>query len=365
MSLFLHSSLEQRVPLPRDEILIETRGRMEAGHRAMIYESSVFRPFMLCPYPPNTCPGCNEKHTEDLSVDHAEDCCNKSVPIYIIPGQTRIHFFLCKALHNWLYHKWYRLYQSDIEYGQFVAKFFIPFNFRPVDRSTTSLVSLINDLNARICSKVASIQDYVQKFPVGPWYSSKQAFRDQRFYIMQPLFKAIMIILLAEEFDIRMVDVGKMPALLTITGEERGLSQPISFDSIKHAVDKVISETTVQVRLNVAIEFVMAQQEREVTFFGPQPDPVESAKELESGTRCYLQQIREFANQLGWTGEPLQSPSSTWLDPAVHTVWLGEGVYADEFYQSQEGDERWSILLRTAGLRCTPLRLIQRRNSIS
>jgi hypothetical protein len=275
-----------------------------------------------------------------------------------------MHFFLCKALHNWLYHKWYRLYQSDIEYGQFVAKFFIPINFRPVDRSTTSLVSLINDLNARICSKVACIQDYVQKCPVGPRYSSKQTFRDQRFYIMQPLFKAMTIILLAEEFDIRMVDVGKMPALLTITGEERGLSRPLSFDSIKHAVGKVISETTVQVRLNVAIEFVMAQQEREVTFFGPQPDPVEAAKELDSRTRCYMQEFREFANQLGWTGEPLRGPSSTWLDPAVHTEWLGEGADADERLRSVEGDGKWKVLLENAGLNPN-IRRIQRRHSVS
>ncbi|KAF5653174.1 hypothetical protein F25303_2604 [Fusarium sp. NRRL 25303] len=182
---------------------------------------------------------------------------------------------------------------------------------------------------------------------------------------MQPLFKAMTIILLGEEFDVRMVDVGKMPALLTITGEEGGLSRPLSFDSIKHAVDKIISETTVQVRLSVAIEFVMAQHEREVTFFGPQPDPVESTKELESGTGCYMQEIQEFANRLGWTGEPLQGPSSTWLDPGVYTEWLGEGVYADKVYRSVESDERWNILLRTAGLRYTPPRLIQRRNSIS
>ncbi|KAF5984380.1 hypothetical protein FCOIX_2638 [Fusarium coicis] len=179
---------------------------------------------------------------------------------------------------------------------------------------------------------------------------------------MQPLFKAMTIILLAEEFDVRMVDVGKMPALLTITGEERGLSRPLSFDSIKHAVDKVISETTVQVRLNVAIEFVLAQQEREVTFFGPQPDPVEAAKELDSRTHCYMQEFREFANQLGWTGDPLRGPSSTWLDPAVHTEWLGEGADADERHRAVEGDGRWKILLENAGLK---LRRIQRRHSVS
>lgn len=234
----------------------------------------------------------------------------------------------------------------------------------PLDGPTTSLVNLINDLNARICSKVASIQDFVQACPVEPTHCYEQTFRDQRFYIMQPLFRAMTIILLPEDYDIRMVDVGKMPALLTITGEERGLSQPLSFDSIKHAVDKVISESTVQVRLSVAIEFVQAQQEREVAFFGPQPDPVESTKEMENGICGTMQDFREFANRLGWTGEALQGPSSTWVDPGVHTEWLGDGANEDERYRGIESHSRWNLLLQNAGLKHN-FRRLQRRNSVS
>ncbi|KAH7260906.1 uncharacterized protein BKA55DRAFT_535915 [Fusarium redolens] len=50
----------------------------------------------------------------------------------------------------------------------------------------------------------------------------------------------------ADEFDVRMVDVGKMPALLTLPGEENGLSRPLSFDSIKNRVEKIVSKTTAQ-----------------------------------------------------------------------------------------------------------------------
>ncbi|EXL58525.1 hypothetical protein FOCG_02040 [Fusarium oxysporum f. sp. radicis-lycopersici 26381] len=120
--MWVYPSLERRVPLPRHEILIETRGRMEANHRTMIHHRSVRLPFRPCPYPSNTCPDRIHNHVEDLSVDHAEDCCNKNVPKYMIPGQSRLGNLLPYALHNWLYHKWYRLCRSDIEYGQFIAK---------------------------------------------------------------------------------------------------------------------------------------------------------------------------------------------------------------------------------------------------
>ncbi|EWZ99850.1 hypothetical protein FOWG_00239 [Fusarium oxysporum f. sp. lycopersici MN25] len=363
--IWVYPSLERRVPLPRHEILIETRGRMEANHRTMIHHRSVRLPFRPCPYPSNTCPDRIHNHVEDLSVDHAEDCCNKNVPKYMIPGQSRLGNLLPYALHNWLYHKWYRLYRSDIEYGQFIAKLFVSCS-PPMDTPTVSLVGQINDLNARICSKVASIQKYVQTCPIGERFSPTQTFRDERFYVMQPLFKAVTIILLNDEYDVRMVDVGKMPALLTLTGEEDGLSQQLSFKSISDKVEDFISETIVLVRLNTAIKFVVAQQEREVALYGPQPDPVESTKELENGTCCNMQEVREFANQLGWTGEPLQGPSSTWLDPEIYTEWLGNGAKDDKnLYGRMEDSQRWNVLLRTAGLEHTLRRLIKRRSSIA
>ncbi|RKL25238.1 hypothetical protein BFJ70_g12285 [Fusarium oxysporum] len=331
----------------------------------MIHHRSVRLPFRPCPYPSNTCPDRIHNHVEDLSVDHAEDCCNKNVPKYMIPGQSRLGNLLPYALHNWLYHKWYRLYRSDIEYGQFIAKLFVSCS-PPMDTPTVSLVGQINDLNARICSKVASIQKYVQTCPIGERFSPTQTFRDERFYVMQPLFKAVTIILLNDEYDVRMVDVGKMPALLTLTGEEDGLSQQLSFKSISDKVEDFISETIVLVRLNTAIKFVVAQQEREVALYGPQPDPVESTKELENGTCCNMQEVREFANQLGWTGEPLQGPSSTWLDPEIYTEWLGNGAKDDKnLYGRMEDSQRWNVLLRTAGLEHTLRRLIKRRSSIA
>jgi hypothetical protein len=78
-----------------------------------------------------------------------------------------------------------------------------------------------------------------------------------------------------------------------------------------------------------------------------------------------MREVREFANQLGWTGEPLQGPSSTWLDPEIHTEWLGNAAKEDKnIYERMEKSQRWSILLRTAGLEHTPPKLIKRRNSI-
>ncbi|KAF9766271.1 hypothetical protein IL306_001346 [Fusarium sp. DS 682] len=171
------------------------------------------------------------------------------------------------------------------------------------------------------------------------------------------------IILLADDFDVRMVDMGKMTALLTLTGKEVGLSQPLTFESIKDKVEKYVSETTVQLRLSTAIEFVMAQQEREAAFFGPQPDPVESINDLEYSYSLSgkLKDIQAVTNQLGWTGDPIEGPSSTWVDPEVYTEWLGCAAREDwNVYEREEKRQRWSILLRSVGLEHTSLIDIKR-----
>ncbi|KAM0414639.1 hypothetical protein ACHAPT_013522 [Fusarium lateritium] len=278
---------------------------------------------------------------------HAEDCCNTSVPIYIITSPDGgAGFALRYALHNWLYHKWFQPFRNEIEYGQFVAKQF--YASRPqVDTPPASLVELTNGLHKRICDQVTAFQREVVSLPSDLAFPGPQ-FRDQRFYILQPLFRASTIILLAEDFDVRVTDMGKLPVLLTLTGEERGLSQRLSFESIRHHVEEFISETAVQVRLRVAIEFILAQQERETAAFGPQPDPIESTKGLQNGLGVCPE---SFMRALGWGDEAVVTgPSSTWVDTEVCTGWSRASASEDKsFYQYQEKSWRFRQLVQVAG----------------
>jgi hypothetical protein len=63
-----------------------------------------------------------------MSFEQAIDCFNKTVPIYICPtasGSVRSYTrLMAYSLQNWLYEKTFRPFQSDVEWGQFIAKIF-------------------------------------------------------------------------------------------------------------------------------------------------------------------------------------------------------------------------------------------------
>ncbi|KAF5989377.1 hypothetical protein FBULB1_1000 [Fusarium bulbicola] len=265
--------IQERPPLARHEILSEMRGQMETYYRRDLYMESVTRIRQPCPLPTDACSASDQTKVKDISPRHLEACCNKTVPIYIVPGAKSCSLLHC-ALHNWLYKKWYLRYRNDIEYYQFIAKLFYPCK-PPPDMSTVSLVTLIDDLHGRICDQVATYQREVVTLPP-PSSSGGPHFRDQEFLILQSLFKAVTIILLEDNFNIRVTDVGKLPALITLTGQDSGLSQQLNFKSISHHVTEVVSDTAVQVPLHIAIDFINAQNQREIAVFGPQPDPVKS-----------------------------------------------------------------------------------------
>lgn len=165
--------------------------------------------------------------------------------------------------------------------------------------SAVSLVTLINDLDGRICDQVATYQREVLTIPSQPATFGGPRFRDQEFLIPQPIFKAVTIILLEDDFDIRVTDVGKLPVLITLTGEDSGLSQQRNFKSISQHVTKFISDTAVQVPLHIAIEFVTAQNQREIAIFGPQPDPVKSTLGFRSSLNVGLEALPAVVRSLG------------------------------------------------------------------
>ncbi|KAJ9417975.1 hypothetical protein FOXG_17386 [Fusarium oxysporum f. sp. lycopersici 4287] len=267
-------------PLPRHEILSEIRGQLESYHRRDVYKPSTRTAFQPCPFAPNACSELGHKRVKDISINYAEDCCNKTVPIYIVPGVGG-HMELRCALHNWLYNKWYQPYRNDIEYHQFIAKLFYPCR-PPPDMSPVSLVTLINELHGRICDQVATYQREVVTLPPQSIFGGP-GFRDQEFLILQPLFKAVTIILSGGDFNVRVTDMGKLSVPITLTRKDSALSQQMIFKSISHHVTNFISDTAVQVPLHVAIDFITAHNQREIAAFGPQPDPLKSTLGFRNG----------------------------------------------------------------------------------
>ncbi|GKU09792.1 hypothetical protein FLAG1_11476 [Fusarium langsethiae] len=103
-----------------------------------------------------------------------------------------------------------------------------------------------------------------------------------------------------------------MTVVVLLTGENNGLSAPVSFDSIENQVERVIVRGLqgVRMRLGVAVDFVMFLEQREAAVFGPQPDSVAST--VEDFEDMYWHQKRR-AVQLGWKYGPIVGPSSKWV----------------------------------------------------
>ncbi|KAF5017126.1 hypothetical protein F66182_10989 [Fusarium sp. NRRL 66182] len=188
--------------------------------------------------------------------------------------------------------------------------------------------------------------------PIKSQIPGRPCFGDQQFFILQPLFRALTIIILEDDFNVFISDIGKLPALLTLTGQDHGLSQPLSFDSISHYyIDKFVSKTAIQVPLGVAIDFVLAQQEREIAFFGQRPDPVESTRGLRNGLNLSPRGIDSFMRQLGWNGKAIEGPSSAWVDTEIYREWTGVGAIDDKrLCQLSEDCERFRMLCKVAGV---------------
>jgi hypothetical protein len=192
-------------------------------------------------------------------------------------------------------------------------------------------------------------------------------FRYQEFLILQPLFKAVTIILSEGDFNVRVTDMGKLPVSITLTGKESGLSQQLNFKPISHHIKKFISDTAVQVSLVTANDFIITQNQREIAAFGHQPDPLKSTLGFRNGLCLPPEDLALVLRSLGGGDEPIEGPSSIWVDTAIHTGWPRVNAFDDErVYQHEEKQERWMMLQQVAGTGHDSVRLylrLQRRNS--
>lgn len=155
----------------------------------------------------------------------------------------------------------------------------------------------------------------------------------QQYYTNRPLFRAMAIAIQGKDYS-RCYNIRPLcdfPVLIILTGQNDGLSAPITFDSIPDAdTDTICRKKAARANLETAIGFVMALEEREDAAFGPQPDPVAST------TNSSYESYEGHARELGWGNERLVGPSSQWVDMNKYRTWTGNGARYDRILNITE-----------------------------
>lgn len=355
----------QNAPLPRHKILQALRGDLEGTHRATLRNHTfVHQRYRLEIDDP--------RHIYDIpeiNIKQANDCCNKTIPIYICHNHrgnvNQSSSVLLFALHNWLYQQWFRPYRSNIEWGQFIAKIFectIPFKYlRPdcltkwqgLGDSPEDVIDMTIRLNRLVCDRIETSQKHIlsEERPdstrcngLVPEQSFRDLQRDQSCFILQPLFRAIMIVIQEQSFTIDMTDIGGLMVYLVLTGVEHGLSSPISLESVeKDLASKSIYDREGRLRaicttLKTAYTFIRELECREEAAFWQRPDPVQDSKGLRAGYLTTAESLQGLADELGWRSEwePLEYPSSRWVDTTLTPKWEGGGEHWDRIMRKQE-----------------------------
>ncbi|KAH9902100.1 hypothetical protein F4778DRAFT_770881 [Xylariomycetidae sp. FL2044] len=216
----------------------------------------------------------------EMSLMDLHDTCNKSVPVYILAGFKPL--ILRMVLHNYIYRRWFRPYRSEIEWDQFFCRFTVVWGFPKEARLSHSTTAPLIQLNKDMCAatdKARLKYDKILETGESHRYYSQPALEQTKFYILQPLFKAIMI--LVSSWDYQLEDSGSistLPTYLVLTGITDGLSAPITFESISDKIDTDVCDSpgTVRTTLETAVDFVKALEAREEAAFGLKPDPVAS-----------------------------------------------------------------------------------------
>lgn len=104
--------------LTREEVLWAARTEMEGLHRVLIHRYGV-----ELAYSPSA---RDVDRLPEMDIIDFCDTCNKSAPIYILPGTgCRL---LNMVLHNYVYRRWFCPYRSEIEYQRFLCKFITPYD---------------------------------------------------------------------------------------------------------------------------------------------------------------------------------------------------------------------------------------------
>ncbi|KAL7954521.1 hypothetical protein V8C34DRAFT_294133 [Trichoderma compactum] len=316
----------------RDEFLWFLRTEHEEHHRWHIRHYAVQYTYRASPR--DVAANC----LPDLSDYHWADTCNKSVPVYIVPGQRWL--LLRVVLHNYIYRRWFRPYRSEIDYGRFICKFIYPCPPAYEEPMPPPTIHDIITINQAICAKIEEqrsifVEEYNShgRFAITPTVGKSPAQ-----YILQPLFRALLIVVSDKKYNKETSEtVGGLPVYLVRTGIEEGLSAPISFEPIAtKTLSHIEAGHVIEVTIETAIDFIMELEAREVAAFGFRPDPVSDWKPFEDDSEAW--------QSLGET-EPLVGPNSQWVDSEKYPQWAGSGkdCYSNQMSWLEEQQFRLQV----------------------
>ncbi|KAL7892193.1 hypothetical protein HDV63DRAFT_415459 [Trichoderma sp. SZMC 28014] len=258
--------------ITREEKLVYLRFQLERDHRSLTGFISAWRTYE---------PPIDQSLIDGSLIDQDlppidtfvfTDLCNKTVPIYFHSGYSRLAF----TLYNYLYPRWFKPFQSEIEHGRFLTKFIAPREVKICSRPiTTSLESFIA-LHKTICKNVHKRRgEYAAAITSG--VKDYSIVENHQSYVLQPLFEALILIIHPQDWKGENSSlIGRLPVTMARTGVESGLSSPITFEPIADKIDEYIGEVAVKTSLETAITFVMELEAREIKVFGLQPDPIAS-----------------------------------------------------------------------------------------
>lgn len=248
--------------ITREEKLLYLRRILEIDHRGLMFVYSAWRTYE---------PPIDQPLPAMQKYDFA-DICNKTVPIYFF----RYHCRFAGTLFNYIYRRWFKPFQNEIEHGRFLTKFIAPIHAKDRSQQILASVECFIALHKAVCTEVyARREEYTAAIASKP--NHMNIFEDPPNYVLQPPFEALILIINPEHWTGEdSTAIGKLPVTMARTGVETGLSSPITFESIVDKIDEYIGENAVKTTLETAITFVMELEARETKVFGLQPDPVTS-----------------------------------------------------------------------------------------
>lgn len=327
--IFINNLASEFAPLRREQILHALRAFLEMSHRSSLAVYAHFRS-----YRPRIIDGIDPKADY---VAKFNDFCNKIAPFYLLQGS----YGDCSpsgkryAVLNHLYERWYSPNQ-DIEYGQFIGKIIQPLQVPEISpASIQEDIQLVAHLHAKT---IQILEGFLAKIPTEQQTQSSNRveyesiiwdefferdghlIQGQKSYTINPLFRAIAVILRTEKLTSQNTDIGSLPAILILTGDNKGLKAPITFNKLKlihrHLTYNDGSLTAVETSLDAAIEFLTGLDSRERALASPSDSGIVLTPELPVGALCHPDIFMSEARKLGWTAEMgnIIGPSSQWIE---------------------------------------------------